>query len=438
MYPFDDFTPHADSPSKGTWLRRICTLLVFLALAATACGSGEGGNTEVTVPASPAADHQPVIREEPLEPGDDPFTVSLVRSSAGPDTTEDAAATGPGLYGGTGENTCDRDLLVASLAAQPARAGAWADAAGVDLAAIETYIGDLRPVVLVEDTRVTNHGYRDGRARPFQSLLAAGTAVLVDADGTPRTRCACGNPLAEPDQAAGPPPSVTSAPEGHEGDGPDSSETPQDDGAMSFCAVWTTVAPSVTGGPDAPGPEALARYLTNLAGGLDLLVSAAETTAGFPEDALDDLVAYQQAVQDAADSGTPGAADPALRDRVETFLSGYCSEPPTTTAPEEPSEDPGSESGDAPSGGTCGSMQFFLLIVAADGVGLGHESVSASYLDALDAILAGADPGAGFDVGDLAPMLAYEDVGCQGAAAMQQLFAEAGLGHLIEGTELDG
>ncbi|MFF7749349.1 DUF6777 domain-containing protein [Streptomyces sp. NPDC007971] len=47
------------------------------------------------------------------------------------------------------------------------------------------------------DTRVTNHGC-DGGATSFQSVLQAGTAVLVDAHGVPRARCICGNPLTPP------------------------------------------------------------------------------------------------------------------------------------------------------------------------------------------------------------------------------------------------
>jgi hypothetical protein len=53
-------------------------------------------------------------------------------------------------------------------------------------------------VLLRTDTRVTNHGFRSGRATPRQSVLQAGTAVLVDRSGVPRVRCACGNPLAPP------------------------------------------------------------------------------------------------------------------------------------------------------------------------------------------------------------------------------------------------
>lgn len=69
---------------------------------------------------------------------------------------------------------------------------------GIEVADIESYVGGLTAVRLRWDTRVTNHAFRDGEAAPFQSLLQAGTAVLVDATGVPRVKCNCGNPLAEP------------------------------------------------------------------------------------------------------------------------------------------------------------------------------------------------------------------------------------------------
>jgi hypothetical protein len=45
---------------------------------------------------------------------------------------------------------------------------------------------------------VTNHGFADGTATPRQSVLQAGTSVMVDRYGVPRVRCSCGNPLTEP------------------------------------------------------------------------------------------------------------------------------------------------------------------------------------------------------------------------------------------------
>lgn len=52
--------------------------------------------------------------------------------------------------------------------------------------------------MLVRDTRVTNHGYRDGKPTPRQSVLQKGQLVLVDRCGVPRVRCECGNPLTPP------------------------------------------------------------------------------------------------------------------------------------------------------------------------------------------------------------------------------------------------
>ncbi len=102
-------------------------------------------------------------------------------------------------YGGTGDNSvCDREKLVAFLTSHPPQAAAWAGVLGVAVADIPTYVRGLTPTVLLYDTRVTNHGFVDGRATPIQSVLQAGTAVLVDSKGNPVVRCRCGNPLRPP------------------------------------------------------------------------------------------------------------------------------------------------------------------------------------------------------------------------------------------------
>jgi hypothetical protein len=69
---------------------------------------------------------------------------------------------------------------------------------GIGVSDIESYVGGLTSVRLRFDTRVTNHGFSDGEANPFQSVLQAGTAVLVDGEGVPRAKCNCGNPLLAP------------------------------------------------------------------------------------------------------------------------------------------------------------------------------------------------------------------------------------------------
>jgi hypothetical protein len=105
----------------------------------------------------------------------------------------------PGLYGGTRNLTsCDTGLLINYLAQNPDKGAAWAGVLGITPTQIPEYVGQLTSVLLRADTRVTNHGFANGKAYPLQSVLQAGTAVLVDRGGAPRVRCECGNPLLEP------------------------------------------------------------------------------------------------------------------------------------------------------------------------------------------------------------------------------------------------
>lgn len=141
------------------------------------------------------AEGQTVTFQAPTEAGPDPFTEPAdVRGG-------DKVRVGSGPFGGTGSDlVCDRELLIKSLRARPDRLRAWAGIVGIDPtpAAVARYIRKLRPVTLTVDTRITNHSFVDGRAVAFQSILQAGTAVLVDSTGRPVVRCRCGNPLAEP------------------------------------------------------------------------------------------------------------------------------------------------------------------------------------------------------------------------------------------------
>jgi hypothetical protein len=108
---------------------------------------------------------------------------------------------GSGPFGGTGSNyVCDRELLIRYLLARPDRMRAWArvHALPPTEAAVSRFIRSLRPSTLVRPTRVTNYFYSNGRAVPFQAILAPGTAVLVDRQGAIRARCRCGNPLLDP------------------------------------------------------------------------------------------------------------------------------------------------------------------------------------------------------------------------------------------------
>lgn len=138
--------------------------------------------------------------------GRDPYTPSVVAtlpmtpagSTAAPPTPAGSAATlpagtvnggTPGLYGGTEHSaSCDVGQLAGFLAAHADRGKAWADTAGVEQGALPDYLHSLTSVLLRADTRVTSHGFADGLPTTFQSVLQAGSAVLVDDRGVPRAR----------------------------------------------------------------------------------------------------------------------------------------------------------------------------------------------------------------------------------------------------------
>ncbi|MDV5143688.1 DUF6777 domain-containing protein [Streptomyces sp. SBC-4] len=145
--------------------------------------------------------------------GPDPFTQSTARTggaSASPPSLPPRTATAeagtpqvsgstPGLYGGTQSvASCDVEQQVRYLSAEPAKNAAFASVLDIEANEVPGYLRSLTPLQLRADTRVTNHGFRDGAATSYQATLQSGTAVLVDGRGVPRVRCACGNPLTEP------------------------------------------------------------------------------------------------------------------------------------------------------------------------------------------------------------------------------------------------
>jgi hypothetical protein len=112
----------------------------------------------------------------------------------------------PGLYGGTRDAVdCDTEQLDEFLRGNPGKGRAWAEVQGIDPKDISDFIGRLTPLKLTRDTRVTNHGFVDGKAAAHPSVLQAGHSVLVDETGVPRAKCSCGNPLAPPQLIAGTP-----------------------------------------------------------------------------------------------------------------------------------------------------------------------------------------------------------------------------------------
>jgi hypothetical protein len=162
---------------------------------------GGGGEKSEAVP-------REVMLVSAAAPGPDPFTppvdpadpVEAAAVVGAQPVSGVAPAAGAPLYGGSGDNrVCDVEALARFLEQNPAKARAWADVLGISADSVGYYVRtSLWPSVLLYDTRVTNHGFANGRATPLQAVLQAGTAVLVDFTGQPRVKCKCGNPLTPP------------------------------------------------------------------------------------------------------------------------------------------------------------------------------------------------------------------------------------------------
>ncbi|MEU6487474.1 DUF6777 domain-containing protein [Streptomyces sp. NPDC046887] len=185
----------------------VVAAVVLAFVLARSGGNGGGGE---------ASGGQETIRLQPAAAtGPDPFTPSTAEKTAasaspstpapsspapsGNGTVRQYEGSRPGLYGGTRNRaSCDVERQITYLTAEPAKNKAFAGALRIRPGDVPDYLRSLSPLVLRADTWVTNHGYRDGAARPYQAVLQAGTAVLVDDRGAPRVRCACGNPLGDP------------------------------------------------------------------------------------------------------------------------------------------------------------------------------------------------------------------------------------------------
>ncbi len=151
--------------------------------------------------------------------GSDPFTAPMITGR--PAVSEQAAqaiqtATGqlpvspdrgarlvsgarPGLYGTPAQgNVCDAAALANYLVIRRANASAWASALHLQIDQIPAYLNTLTPVVLTIDTWITANRYANRQPDPYQSVLQAGSAVLVDSAGVPRVHCMSGNPLLPP------------------------------------------------------------------------------------------------------------------------------------------------------------------------------------------------------------------------------------------------
>lgn len=187
----------------------VAVSVVLASLIVGACGGDN--QTAGTTPATTATGVQgpSEVQAEPVEhAGDNPFTESVGRDRRDikpprqvANATRPTSYRGsvPGLYGGTMDySSCDKRQLITFLQSDPAKAQAWSRVLNITTTDIRTFVSDLTAVTLRTDTRVTNHGFVNGVANPIQSVLQAGTAVLVDKYGRPVVKCYCGNPLLAP------------------------------------------------------------------------------------------------------------------------------------------------------------------------------------------------------------------------------------------------
>lgn len=127
-----------------------------------------------------------------LEAGQDPFSQSFAtphgvdaqtlrqHSQVGGARISNGAVQGTarGLYGGPLDvQSCDAAVMIEFLADNPDKADAFAGVVGESRDSLENYLRGLTSVVLLRDTWVTNHGFENGVATPYQAVLQAGTAV---------------------------------------------------------------------------------------------------------------------------------------------------------------------------------------------------------------------------------------------------------------------
>jgi hypothetical protein len=117
----------------------------------------------------------------------------------------DSAGVGPvtggtaGVYGGTAlGDVCDVGALGASLQTAAGLAEEWAAVQGIGGEQLDDFLSALTPVVLLDDTAVTDHRLARSEAVARQAVLQRGTPVLVDRRGVPVVRCLSGSPLRPP------------------------------------------------------------------------------------------------------------------------------------------------------------------------------------------------------------------------------------------------
>jgi hypothetical protein len=174
--------------------RALGVVLVAAALLANACGGSSSSKKSTP---------KKEVFTEPISTANNPFTPPAGTDQSVPPVQPQGVSTQSGgqvgLFGGTmNQSSCNKEQLITFLEQNPDKAQAWASTLGITVTGIRTYVTGLTPTLLRSDTRVTNHGWTNGKITAIQVVLQAGTAVLVDDKGFPVVKCYCGNPLTPP------------------------------------------------------------------------------------------------------------------------------------------------------------------------------------------------------------------------------------------------
>ena len=227
-------------------MRRIwsATMMAGVLLIGAACSGGDkdsesssGGGRKLFQPAG-------VVGPDSFAPTFE-LTQYDVDLSALSEGTVDGSA--PGLYagrtyGGTGTNICDVEAMIRFLTYYEDRGRAWADVQGISFEQLPDYLRSLTPVYALQNLNVQMFGFKNDQAYGYDAVIAAGTAILIDDQGMPRARCACGNPLLAPSEE---PPTEDSVPPGDSSPDITTAEEPPS----------SDVPGDQPGGGDQPGPN---------------------------------------------------------------------------------------------------------------------------------------------------------------------------------------
>ena len=185
-------------------MRRFASIILgSLLLIGAACSGGEKNtsNGEEGGPARPLFQPPGVVGPDSFAPSFDLATYEVTEEDEALSGTVDSST--PGLYrgrtyGGTGTNICDVEKMIEFLTYYDDRGRAWAEVQGIAFEDLPDYLRSLTPVFVTQDINVRMYGFKNGAAYGYDAVIGAGTALLIDDQGIPRARCACGNPLLPP------------------------------------------------------------------------------------------------------------------------------------------------------------------------------------------------------------------------------------------------